>query len=157
MQGARILLVEDDEVLRDLMARNLEARGHEVHLAVNAQAALANLRVAPVDLVLLDINLPDKTGWEVLRIAQKQGWLHRQAMGGATQCFPVAVLSAVRINPRRLAEFHPLAYLPKPFPIEAVIRLAAEAADRRNGGCLTEQDNEDDAYSAVLDEEDLYA
>ncbi|HEV2580837.1 MAG TPA: response regulator [Ktedonobacteraceae bacterium] len=157
MPGARILLVEDDEVLRDLMARNLQVRGHEVQVADNAQSALATLRVTPVDLVLLDINLPDETGWEVLRIAKKHGWLHQQALGGPTQCFPVVVLSAVRINPRRLAEFHPLAYLPKPFPIEAVLRLAAEAADRRNGSHVTEQKHEDDAYSAVVDEEDMYA
>jgi hypothetical protein len=40
------------------------------------------------------------------------------------------VLSAVRVSPHRLAEFHPLAYLPKPFPMEALLRLAAEAALR---------------------------
>jgi hypothetical protein len=40
------------------------------------------------------------------------------------------VLSAVRVSQQRLAEFHPLAYLPKPFPMEALLRLAAEAAQR---------------------------
>jgi hypothetical protein len=65
----------------------------------------------------------------------------------------VVVLSAVRVNPRRLAEFHPLAYLPKPFPMEAVLRLAAEAAGRRNGEVVAEKE---DAES-YLDEEGLRA
>ncbi len=46
---------------------------------------------------------------------------------------PVVVVSAVRVSPRRLSEFRPLASLPKPFPMEALLRLAAEAAERRNG------------------------
>jgi hypothetical protein len=37
----------------------------------------------------------------------------------------------VRVSPGRLAEFQPLAYLPKPFPIEALLRLAVEAAARK--------------------------
>jgi DNA-binding response OmpR family regulator len=157
MPGARILLVEDDAVLRDLVARNLQARGHDVLLADDAQTALAHLRAGPVDLVVLDINLPDQTGWEVLRIAQKRGWLHPQEINGGVPCYPVVVLSAVRVSPRRLAEFHPLAYLPKPFPIEALLRLAAEAAQRRNGVPAAEQNDEDDTYTTVPGEEDLYA
>ena len=75
MTGARILLVEDDEVLRELILRNLQGRGHEVNVAANARTALTHLRNTPFDLILLDICLPDETGWEMLRIAQKQGWL----------------------------------------------------------------------------------
>jgi DNA-binding response OmpR family regulator len=144
MPGARILLVEDDEVLGDVIERNLLARGHEVRTAVDAESALAQLRSAPFDLILLDINLPDQTGWEVLRIAQHEGWLHPQQINGDGQKLPVVVLSAVRVSPLRLAEFHPLAYLPKPFLIEALLRLAAEAAQRRNGEAVSEQEDEED-------------
>ena len=69
MPGARILLVEDDEVLRELILRNLEERGHDVRIAADAHAALAHLKATPFDLILLDICLPDQTGWEVLRTA----------------------------------------------------------------------------------------
>lgn len=133
MPGARILLVEDDAVIADLLRRNLRARGHEVSTAVDAQSALGYLQVAPFDLIILDINLPDLTGWEVLRTALQQGWLSRQEIDGEGQKLPVVVLSAVRASPRRLTEFRPLAYLPKPFPMEAILRLATEAAARRNG------------------------
>jgi len=130
MAGARILLVEDDAELSDLLSRNLRVRGHEVSIAADAQSALAQLHAAPPDLIVLDINLPDQTGWEVLRAAQRERCLPHEVDGDK---LPVVVLSAVRMSPRRLVEFHPLAYLPKPFPMEALLRLAAEAARRRNG------------------------
>jgi len=132
MRGARILLVEDDEVLRDLIARNLQMRGHAVSIAGDVQEALNQLRKGPFDLTFLDINLPDKTGWDILRTAQEEGLLHAEDLDGDGQKLPVVVLSAVRVSPRRLTEFHPLAYLPKPFPMDALLRLAAEAAQRRD-------------------------
>jgi len=138
MPGARILVVEDDEVIRDLVARNLQACQHEVSLASNGESALAQLQANQFDLIVLDINLPDQTGWEVLRTAQREGWLRPQEINGDNQKLPVVVLSAVRVSPRRLVEFHPLAYLPKPFPMEALLRLASEAAKRRMGNPVRE-------------------
>jgi len=157
MSAARILLVEDDDVLRDLLARNLQARGHEVSIADDAQAALDTLRTAPIDLVLLDINLPDQTGWEVLRIAQRKGWLHALSIEGDTPRLPVVVLSAVRVSPQRLTEFHPLAYLPKPFPMEAILRLAGEAALRREGLPVIEPEDQKNTATVLSDEEELHA
>ncbi len=141
MSGAKILLVEDDAVLCDLVSRNLQARQHNVHIAVDGQKALDQLRTSPFDLIFLDINLPDQTGWEVLRTAQREGYLHTQVIDGDQPTLPVVVLSAVRVSPRYLAEFHPLAYLPKPFPMDALLRLAAEAANRSNGGGATPGSN----------------
>jgi CheY-like chemotaxis protein len=130
MFGARILLVEDDQVLRDVVCRNLEARQHEVYTAADARHALSSLRTMSFDLILLDINLPDQTGWEMLRTAQRENCLRAEQIDCDHCKLPVVVLSAVRVSPQRLAEFHPLAYLPKPFPMEALLRLAAEAAQR---------------------------
>lgn len=134
MPGARILLVEDDEVLCELIKRNLEARQHEVHIGVDARSAVEWLRTCPFDLVLLDINLPDQTGWDVLRSVQQEDILphFKTSDRAGDMMLPVVVLSAVRVSPRRLAEFHPLAYLPKPFPMDALLRLAAEAGQRRS-------------------------
>ena len=160
MAGARILLVEDDEVLRDLIGRNLEVRGHEVSEVEDAQSALAQLRATVFDLIVLDICLPDQTGWDVLRTALREGRVAPLEVVGEEQKLPVVVLSAVRVSPRRIAEFHPLAYLPKPFPIEALLRLAAEAAWRRNTGSEHTEERNGDAAGSLgpqSHEEDLYA
>jgi CheY-like chemotaxis protein len=157
MPGARLLLIEDDDILGELILRNLEARGYDVRVAADAQAALNYLRTAPFDLILLDICLPDETGWEVLRIAQKQGWL--SPLGGNENAgqLPVVVLSAVRVSPRRLQEFRPLAYLPKPFPLDSLLRLAAEAESRKLGGAATGEEGTEHAHRALPRKEDLYA
>ena len=129
MLGAHILLIEDDDALSDLISRNLRARFHDVAVARDARSALQLLHNQTFDLILLDINLPDQTGWEVLRTAQREGLLEEREINGNGPKLPVVVLSAVRVSPRRLEEFHTLAYLPKPFPLEALLRLAAEAAE----------------------------
>ena len=139
MNGARILLVEDDEGLCDVVTRNLQVRGHEVSIAVDVQSALEQLRTNTFDLIFLDINLPDQTGWDVLRTAQSEGSIHLQDIDGHGEKLPVVVLSAVRVSPNRLAEFHPLAYLPKPFPMEALLRLANEAAQRNSPAPLAKE------------------
>jgi DNA-binding response OmpR family regulator len=126
MPGARILIIEDDEVIRSLLQRNLQARSHQVFLARNAQMALDFLRAMPFDLIILDINLPDQTGWEILRVACKEGIVHPCVHDNGQTKLPVAVCSAVRVTLARQQEFPLLAYLPKPFPISALLRLAEE-------------------------------
>ena len=155
MSGAEILLVEDDEVLYDLIGRNLRARGHAVSVATDMQSALAALRVHDFDLIVLDINLPDQTGWEVLRGALHEGTLHPHELDGSKR--PVVVLSAVQVSPRRLAEFRPIAYLPKPFPLDSLLRLAAEAAQRKAGGAAAGEEGSERSHSALSDEEELHA
>jgi DNA-binding response OmpR family regulator len=112
MTYRNILIVEDEATLRRVIANNLRARGHEVVEAESAEQALTHVAASLPDLMLLDINLPDRSGWDVLRELQRRG--------GAV---PTIIISAVRISPARLAEFRPLAYLPKPFPLDALLRL----------------------------------
>lgn len=98
--------------MRRVLARNLIGRGLAVREAGSVAEALAAIAAAPPDLLLLDINLPDRTGWDVLR-----------EMNRAGTPVPTIVLSAVRVTQSRLEEFRPLAFLPKPFPIETLLRL----------------------------------
>jgi DNA-binding response OmpR family regulator len=111
-QFRRVLLVEDEAALRKVIARNLTSRGIEVSEAATASDAVRAATIGPPDLLLLDINLPDQTGWEVLRELKRRG-----------TDVPTIIVSAVRVSQSRLEEFRPLAYLPKPFPIDALLRL----------------------------------
>ncbi len=155
MPGAQILLVEDDDVLCDVVGRNLRARGHTVSVAPDMQSAIESLRTKDFDLIVLDINLPDQTGWDVLRVAQQKGYLHPREEDGNK--LPVVVLSAVRVSPHRLAEFRPLAYLPKPFPMDALLRLAAEAAQHGNAPLDDEGEGAEGSENPQANEEELRA
>jgi CheY-like chemotaxis protein len=123
-----------------------------VPAAPDVESALAALREHDFDLVILDINLPDQTGWDVLREALHEGTLHPHELDGSK--LPVVVLSAVQVSPRRLAEFRPVAYLPKPFPLDALLRLAAKAESRKVDGAAT---GREDTPGTSTDEEELHA
>jgi two-component system cell cycle response regulator DivK len=63
----RILLVEDNEMNRDMLSRRLERRGYEVLVAVDGEEGVARARDAAPDLVLMDMSLPGIDGWEATR------------------------------------------------------------------------------------------
>lgn len=66
-------------------------------------------------------------------------------------------LSAVQVSPLRLREFQPLAYLPKPFPLDSLLRLAAEAESRKVGGAANGQQDTERSLSTLSDEEESHA
>ena len=84
--GALLLVVDDNRVNRLLLGRNLESQGHRVELAENGRIALEMLRAKPFDLMLLDIEMPEMDGVQVL-----------EEMKGDAQLrdVPVIVTSAV--------------------------------------------------------------
>jgi CheY-like chemotaxis protein len=61
---ARILLVEDNEMNRDMLSRRLERKGHQVTIAVDGQQALELATAEKPDLILMDMSLPVLSGWE---------------------------------------------------------------------------------------------
>jgi CheY-like chemotaxis protein len=64
---ARILLVEDNEMNRDMLSRRLERRGYTVLIAVDGQQGLDMATAEKPDLILLDMSLPILDGWEVAK------------------------------------------------------------------------------------------
>jgi len=63
----RILLIEDNEMNRDMLSRRLVKRGYEVAIAVDGEQGLAMARSEAPALVLMDMSLPGIDGWEVTR------------------------------------------------------------------------------------------
>ena len=64
---AKILVVEDNEMNRDMLSRRLERRGYEVVIAVDGQEGVAQARAQTPDLILMDMSLPVIDGWEATR------------------------------------------------------------------------------------------
>jgi DNA-binding response OmpR family regulator len=112
MAGMRVLVVEDDQALEHCVARNLRARGCSVRSAATVEDAMAVLRQEGQELVLLDIDLPDGSGWEIARMLRQDG--------AATS---IVVMSAMRPNARLTAELRIDGILEKPFPMESLLRL----------------------------------
>jgi CheY-like chemotaxis protein len=63
----RILLVEDNEMNRDMLSRRLERRGYEVVMAVDGGEGVAKAQTEAPDLILMDMSLPVIDGWEATR------------------------------------------------------------------------------------------
>jgi DNA-binding response OmpR family regulator len=124
MSLAPILIVEDDETLVDAITRNLSARGYLVRVAGTVAEALALVQESIPSLVLLDVDLPDGAGWEVLRSLRSSGH----------DTVAVIAMSALRPNARLAREFHCMGVLEKPFPIDSLLRLVTDAVGKPDKG-----------------------
>jgi two-component system, cell cycle response regulator DivK len=82
---AKILLVEDNEMNRDMLSRRLQRRGYEVAIAVDGQEGIALARLEAPDLILMDMSLPVMDGWEATRELKA---------ASATMSIPVIALTA---------------------------------------------------------------
>ena len=82
---SKILLVEDNEMNRDMLSRRLERKGYVVVLAVDGQNGVEMAQSQAPDLVLMDMSLPVLDGWEATR---------RLKADAATQHIPVIALTA---------------------------------------------------------------
>ena len=125
LHAARLLLVDDNKVTRLLLARTLELAGHQVAAAENGRVALAMLRKDAYDLLLLDIEMPEMDGFQVLE--QVRGDLQLRDV-------PVIVTSSLEglDNVVRCIELGAEDYLTK--PVNAVLlkaRIAASLEKKR--------------------------
>ena len=119
----RILIVDDEPVLRDVLRTLLEQHGYVTHSAVSAAEAVATVAEEEVDLVLLDLMLPDGSGLEVL----PQIKAHDPQIPVIMMTAYSSVESA--IEAMRLGAFH---YVPKPFKHEEVLHIIRQALERRH-------------------------
>ncbi len=117
--AAKVLAVDDDPVIQRLLQVNLEMEGYEVELAGDGEEALERVRSFRPDIVLLDIMMPKKDGWEVCAAIKSDPELGRT---------PVVFLSA-RAQDSDLERGTGLgadAYITKPFDPIDLLDLVAE-------------------------------
>lgn len=114
---AKILAVDDEPELTDLMHYHLERAGHEVTTAANGWEAIRAVRTNRPDIILLDLMLPDLDGFGVCEILRRDP---------ATATIPIIIVSAwASTDSRNLGlELGALDYITKPFrPAELVARV----------------------------------
>jgi CheY-like chemotaxis protein len=81
----RILLVEDNEMNRDMLSRRLQRKGYEILLALDGESGVEMARTHVPDLVLMDMSLPVLDGWEATR---------RLKASAVTRHIPIIALTA---------------------------------------------------------------
>src|SRR5438046_2186185 len=118
---AKVLIVEDDAVIADGMARHLAAAGFDPVVTPRGDQGLARLRFENPDVVVLDLMLPGRDGWSVIEAARAEG------IGT-----PIVVVSARGTEHDRVhaLEIGADDYLVKPFSMNELV-ARARAAPRR--------------------------
>jgi two-component system response regulator PilR (NtrC family) len=119
---ARILVVDDERSMRELLAIVLRREGYEVLLAENGRAAIKTLEREPVDLLISDIKMPDLSGVEVLRAAKQ---IDRDILGIMITAF---ASTDTAVEAMRLGACD---YLSKPFDIDLLKMKVREKIENR--------------------------
>jgi DNA-binding NtrC family response regulator len=139
MNPARVLVVEDDDAMRELLADELQAAGYEVVAAGNGAQALARLQRDPVDVVVTDLMMPGMKGNEVLeRIRQ---W---------DPVMPVVIMTAFgsiesAVESMRAGAYH---YVTKPFKMEELVETVGAAVLERRLRAAHERDPSDTHWTS---------
>ena len=114
----RILLVDDERCIRESLSRILGAENHEVVLAENGQEAIEKHGAKRIDLLILDLNMPVKNGWDTLE------WLAE-----VNPLLPVMIITG-RPNQRALAETAGAdALMEKPLDVPFLLQTIRELMD----------------------------
>ena len=126
---AKVLIIEDDDVIARGMARHLEAAGFDTVAVANGETGLARLRYERPDVCVLDLMLPGVDGWRVIEQAREEG------IGT-----PIVVVSARGTEHDRVhaLEIGADDYLVKPFSMKE-LAARVQVAARRGAGAATEQ------------------
>jgi len=118
----RVLIVDDEFDIVDVLGDLLTAEGYEIVTAANGREGLSRLRDAPIDLVLLDCMMPVVDGPEMLRLMREdERLLH----------VPVVMMSAAEMR-HRIQALGCSAFLKKPFDLNTLLETVARLIDDRN-------------------------
>lgn len=121
-RAEKILVVDDEKLVSDVIARCLEGEGYNCHVANNAKSALAFLESHSCALMISDIMMPGKTGIELLALVKKR--------------FPdVAVIMVTAVDDRKTAikalHLGAFGYVIKPFDLNEIVISVVNALERR--------------------------
>jgi CheY-like chemotaxis protein len=112
------LVVEDDDVIRDLIAEVLEERGYLIRRATNGAEALAMLDSVRPDVMVLDLLMPVMHGW---------AFMEEYAQKTAGRAIPIVVVSVNPILPRSFDRFGVQQCVGKPFDVDELVGAVEQA------------------------------
>lgn len=115
--AARILVVDDDESIRDLLRMHLTSAGYEVQVAADAIAAGYIVLRAPPDLIITDVSMPHMDGFEFVAALKADTSLPR---------IPVIFLTSMEDGDSRGRELGAVGYVTKPVRADRLLSLVAQ-------------------------------
>jgi CheY-like chemotaxis protein len=114
--GKQILIVEDEQPIREMMKTLLEIEGYSISTACNGRDGIERLRENPPSLVLLDMMMPVMNGWDFLDALRSDP---------ATASIPVVIVSAYSEIAKSV---RPKAFVPKPVQLDTLLRAIGDMA-----------------------------
>jgi two-component system, OmpR family, response regulator MprA len=108
-----ILVVDDEDAIRDVIAETLELEGYRVEKAADGNEALAVVKATQPDAIVLDLMMPGMDGWTFLTQCRKDD---------LCGCTPVMVMSAYRKLSEATQDLHVQACLEKPFDLDVFLK-----------------------------------
>ncbi|HET9735140.1 MAG TPA: response regulator [Burkholderiales bacterium] len=115
--SARILVVEDDASLRDLLRLHLSSAGYEVQVAEDGIAAGYKVLKSPPDLIITDVNMPNMDGFEFVAALKADKSLPP---------IPVIFLTSMEEGDQRGRELGAVGYITKPVRADRLLALVAQ-------------------------------
>jgi signal transduction histidine kinase/CheY-like chemotaxis protein len=117
---ARILVIDDEDSVRDILSRVLKTKGHQVVVASNGEEGIERFRSEPFDLVFTDLGMPKLSGWDV-----------GKTIKGINPKVPIAMITGwgVELDREKLSESGIDLIVSKPFNFDQVIHLVSEAME----------------------------
>ena len=117
---ARILVIDDEDSVRDVLSRMLKAKGHQVAVAANGEEGIERFRSEPFDLVFTDLGMPKLSGWDVGKTIKT-----------INPKVPIAMITGwgVELDRQKLSENGIDLSIAKPFNFDQVINLVSEAME----------------------------
>jgi signal transduction histidine kinase/ActR/RegA family two-component response regulator len=118
--GARILVIDDDDSVRDILSQMLKAKGHRVVAASGGEEGIEHFKNGNFDLVFTDLGMPKVSGWEV-----------GKAIKGINPRIPVAMITGwgMELSRAKMSENGIDLVISKPFDFDRVLRLVSEALE----------------------------
>jgi signal transduction histidine kinase/ActR/RegA family two-component response regulator len=120
VRPAKILVIDDEDSVRDVLSRILKTQGHEVVSVSSGEEGIDRFETETFDLVLTDLGMPKMSGWEVGRVLK-----------GMNTEVPIAIITGwgMELNREKMKESGIDLVISKPFQFDQVIRVVSEALE----------------------------